>query len=81
MNIRIQTWGTSNPSYCVVQPRSYSTMRIHTPKHVPSLTNPTEGTTAIEALEKGLRDLQELSDVVTEKFKAAKEEFAERMTS
>ena len=56
-------------------------MRIHTPKHVPSLTNSTEGTTAIEALEKGLRDLQELSDVVTEKFKAAKEEFAERMTS
>ncbi|KAM7204982.1 DNA-directed RNA polymerase 1 and 3 polypeptide [Rhypophila sp. PSN 637] len=37
--------------------------------------------TAVEALEKGLRDLQDLADVVTEKFKTAKEEFADRMTS
>ncbi|KAK4169260.1 hypothetical protein QBC43DRAFT_226084 [Cladorrhinum sp. PSN259] len=34
-----------------------------------------EGTTAIQALEKGLRDLQDLCDVVTEKFVAASEAF------
>ncbi|KAM7207387.1 hypothetical protein V8F20_002267 [Naviculisporaceae sp. PSN 640] len=40
-----------------------------------------EGTTAIQALQKGLRDLQDLADVVTEKFTAARDEFADRMTS
>ncbi|GAB1320175.1 RNA polymerase subunit AC19 [Madurella fahalii] len=35
-----------------------------------------EGTTAIEALEKGLRDLQDLCDVVTDKFIEARERFA-----
>ncbi|KAK0673882.1 putative DNA-directed RNA polymerases I and III subunit RPAC2 [Cercophora samala] len=34
-----------------------------------------EGTTAIEALEKGLRDIQELCDVVTDKFVAAATDF------
>ncbi|KAL1838007.1 hypothetical protein VTJ49DRAFT_3130 [Mycothermus thermophilus] len=34
-----------------------------------------EGTTAIEALQKGLRDLQELCDVVTDKFIDARERF------
>ncbi|KAL8414752.1 hypothetical protein RB594_005825 [Gaeumannomyces avenae] len=38
-----------------------------------------DGTTAIEALEKGLRDLQDLCDVVTDKFTVAKEEFAGQM--
>ncbi|KAK4196705.1 putative DNA-directed RNA polymerases I and III subunit RPAC2 [Triangularia verruculosa] len=37
-----------------------------------------EGTTAIEALEKGLRDIQELCDVVTEKFVKAAADFAEK---
>ncbi|KAK3997305.1 DNA-directed RNA polymerase [Cladorrhinum sp. PSN332] len=36
-----------------------------------------EGTTAIEALEKGLKDIQDLCDVVTEKFVAASEAFKE----
>ncbi|KAK0630690.1 DNA-directed RNA polymerase [Bombardia bombarda] len=40
-----------------------------------------EGITAIQALEKGLKDLQELSDVVTEKFLAAKKDYAERVAS
>ncbi|KAK3302480.1 DNA-directed RNA polymerase [Chaetomium strumarium] len=35
-----------------------------------------EGTTAIQALEKGLRDLQELCDVVSDKFIDARERFA-----
>jgi DNA-directed RNA polymerase I and III subunit RPAC2 len=35
-----------------------------------------EGTTAIQALEKGLQDLQELCDVVTDKFIDAREKFA-----
>ncbi|KAK4227915.1 DNA-directed RNA polymerases I and III subunit RPAC2 [Podospora fimiseda] len=34
-----------------------------------------EGTTAIEALEKGLKDLQDLCDVVTEKWVAESEAF------
>lgn len=42
-------------------------------------TRTTDGTTAIEALEKGLKDLQDLCDVVTDKFTVAKEEFASRM--
>ncbi|AEO58059.1 hypothetical protein MYCTH_2036258, partial [Thermothelomyces thermophilus ATCC 42464] len=35
-----------------------------------------EGTTAIEALQKGLRDLQELCDIVTDKFIDARDRFA-----
>ncbi|KAK4155911.1 hypothetical protein C8A00DRAFT_13104 [Chaetomidium leptoderma] len=34
-----------------------------------------EGTTAIEALEKGLRDVQDLCDVVSDKFIDAREKF------
>ncbi|KAK0622930.1 DNA-directed RNA polymerase [Immersiella caudata] len=37
-------------------------------------------TTAIEALEKGLRDLQDLCDVVTEKFIEARNDFKEQMS-
>ncbi|KAK3940498.1 DNA-directed RNA polymerase 1 and 3 polypeptide [Diplogelasinospora grovesii] len=40
-----------------------------------------EGTTAIQALEKGLRDLQELCDVVTDKFTVARDEFSNRMAA
>lgn len=35
-----------------------------------------DSTTAVEALEKGLRDLQELCDVVTDQFVVAREKFA-----
>lgn len=38
----------------------------------------TEQTTAVEALEKGLSDLMDLCDVVTEKFTAARDEFNAR---
>jgi DNA-directed RNA polymerase I and III subunit RPAC2 len=34
-----------------------------------------DSTTAVEALEKGLRDLQELCDVVTDQFVVAREKF------
>ncbi|KAJ4304078.1 RNA polymerase subunit AC19 [Collariella sp. IMI 366227] len=40
-----------------------------------------DGTTAIEAMEKGLRDLQELCDVVTDKFIDAREKFAATASS
>lgn len=40
-----------------------------------------EGTTAIQALEKGLRDIQELCDVVTDKFLVARKDFKEQMSS
>ncbi|KAK1826948.1 hypothetical protein QBC39DRAFT_363222 [Podospora conica] len=40
-----------------------------------------EGTTAIEALEKGLRDIQELCDVVSDKFVAARDEFKAQQAS
>lgn len=45
------------------------------------LTLFSEGTTAIEALEKGLRDLQELCDVVTDKFIDAREKFTAAASS
>ena len=35
-----------------------------------------EGTTALEALEKGLDDLMDLCDVVVDRFTAAREEYA-----
>lgn len=38
------------------------------------------GTTAFQALEKGLRDIQELCDVVEDKFVAAREDFKARMS-
>ncbi|KAL2156475.1 hypothetical protein VTH82DRAFT_1220 [Thermothelomyces myriococcoides] len=40
-----------------------------------------EGTTAIEALQKGLRDLQELCDIVTDKFIDARDRFAATASS
>jgi DNA-directed RNA polymerase I and III subunit RPAC2 len=45
------------------------------------LTTFSEGTTAIQALEKGLRDLQDLCDVVTDKFIDAREKFAASTSS
>ncbi|TPX09003.1 uncharacterized protein E0L32_009582 [Thyridium curvatum] len=38
-----------------------------------------EGTTAIQALEKGLRDLQDLCDVVADKYAVSREEFTNEM--
>jgi hypothetical protein len=40
-----------------------------------------EGTTAIQALQKGLKDLQELCDVVVDKFWTAREDFAHTAAS
>jgi DNA-directed RNA polymerase I and III subunit RPAC2 len=37
-----------------------------------------EGTTAIEALDKGFDDLMDLCDIVADKFTAAREDFASR---
>ena len=49
------------------------------PTHL--LTTFPESTTAIAALEKGLQDLQELCDVVTDKFIDAREKFAAAASS
>ena len=38
-----------------------------------------EGTTAVEALEKGFSDLMDLCDVVGEKFQAERTRFADEM--
>lgn len=38
-----------------------------------------EGTTAVEALEKGFNDLMDLCDVVSEKFQAERLDFLEQM--
>lgn len=54
MNMRIQTYGKSSPRFL---------MRV-----CPLIRKLPEGTTAIDALKKGLKDLQELCDVVVEKF-------------
>lgn len=63
MNVRIQTFGKSTRCPCA------PSCRFH-------VLISSEGTTAIQALEKGLRDLQELCDVVTDKFIDAREKFA-----
>ena len=39
-----------------------------------------EGTTAIEALKKGLRDVQDLCDVVAEKFWTSRDDFMNTMS-
>jgi DNA-directed RNA polymerase I and III subunit RPAC2 len=39
----------------------------------------TENTTAIQALEKGFDDLIDLCDIVDDKFKRARQDFANRM--
>ncbi|MCJ1307522.1 RNA polymerase subunit AC19 [Agyrium rufum] len=38
-----------------------------------------DGTTALEALEKGFDDLADLCDIVTDKFTAARDDFSNRM--
>ncbi|KAK3357658.1 DNA-directed RNA polymerase [Lasiosphaeria hispida] len=40
-----------------------------------------EGTTAIEALQKGLKDLQDVCDVVSDKFVAAQKDFKKKSIS
>jgi DNA-directed RNA polymerase I and III subunit RPAC2 len=40
-----------------------------------------EGTTAFDALEKGLDDLMELCDVVAEKFHEARKDFADQQSA
>lgn len=69
MNVRIQTYGRSRPQ------------ALYTDQHCRqtsiALTVPTEGTTATAALEKGLQDLEDLCDVVSEEFWTARNEFNE----
>lgn len=59
MNIRIQTYGKQSRS-CLTRPDTNIAA---------------EGTSAIEALQKGLQDLQELCDVVAEKFWTSRNDF------
>lgn len=61
MNMRIQTYGMS------------SRAQLSSSRKVLKLTLTPEGTTAIDALKKGLKDLQDLCDVVAEKFWVARE--------
>ena len=80
MNIRIQTYGKlelSSPGRASSSP----TYQCVWPSH-PVLTSlltcsPKENTTVFEALEKGLDDLMEACDVVTEKFTEARDAFGE----
>ena len=48
--------------------------------HSQALTLNAEGT-AIQALEKGLKDLQDLCDVVAEKYSDARADFASQMVA
>jgi len=61
MNVRIQTFGTLQQTTAVDD--RFTDILL-------------DSTTAVEALEKGLRDLQELCDVVTDQFVVAREKFA-----
>jgi DNA-directed RNA polymerases I and III subunit RPAC2 len=63
MHIRIQTWGEFR---CSLQRPPDKTKEKLIGFHV------VEGTAPVEALEKGLDDLMDLCDVVSEKFEAAK---------
>lgn len=67
MNVRIQTFGKG---YEWGYPETEIATNICS-----------EGTTAIEALQKGLRDLQELCDIVTDKFIDARDRFAATASS
>jgi DNA-directed RNA polymerase I and III subunit RPAC2 len=60
MNVRIQTFGTLQQTIAVAEVLTDALL---------------DSTTAVEALEKGLRDLQELCDVVTDQFVVAREKF------
>ena len=63
MNLRIQTYGINTPLALRIRFEG-----LRTDYEI-------EGTTAIEALEKGLKDVQDLCDVVATKFWDAREEF------
>lgn len=65
MNIRIQTYGESP---------SLSFIPFSVPGPMLLTVKPKDGT-AVAALQKGLKDLQALSDTVAEEFIRAKEEF------
>jgi DNA-directed RNA polymerase I and III subunit RPAC2 len=65
MNVRIQTYGEFH-SHDI---------------HLPAIDAITEGVTARQALEKGLRDVQDLCDIVTDKFLEALTEYTNKMSS
>ena len=64
MNVRIQTTGMGPSDVQICSPPAESAQ---------------DATTAIEALEKGLKDMQDLCDVVADKFWQARGEFMDRM--
>lgn len=68
MNIRIQTWGKL---------RQDPSMAHRNAGVTGLLTQSTEdtGTTAYDALRKGLEDLMDACDIVTQKFGEARDEF------
>lgn len=70
MNIRIQSYGTSFnfyvPFFCKAQTEVSRRTKLTT----------TDGANVYDILEKGLQDLMDMCDVVTEKFIIAREEFS-----
>lgn len=69
MNVRVQTYGKSILSHSTGLPTLEPlTFRL--------LTATEEGTNVYDALEKGLDDLMDLCDVVTDKFTLARDAFA-----
>lgn len=71
MNLRIQTYGKY--LFLLQAPILDKYHRRLPANRIAPLK--TEDTTAVEALEKGLDDLMDLCDVVTEKFTVARDEF------
>ena len=84
MNVRIQTYGTlwtaSRPLPLPTDKNRSSLMPHFTREGAirdmsAANTKNTEGTTATAALEKGLQDLEDLCDVVSEEFWTARDKF------
>ena len=63
MNLRIQTYGESRSYWCILL--------------FPNVT--TDNVSVYQVLEKGLEDLMNMCDVVTEKFTVSREEFINQM--
>ena len=81
MNVRIQTYGTFSHLATPYNPSltpSIPFQPLRKPRiqgHCLINDERTEGTTATAALEKGLQDLEDLCDVVSEEFWTARNQF------
>ncbi|KDN66533.1 hypothetical protein CSUB01_00978 [Colletotrichum sublineola] len=73
MNLRIQTYGEYPPPFLSLSPSIIPSPYL--PERFQTHTDLAPDGTAVSALQKGLKDLQALSDTVAEEFIRAKEEF------